>query len=39
MLYLSSDFEKNSTNRAENISYFKSVQLLCEQFMNPFGLL
>lgn len=28
MMYLSSDFEKISTNRGENVSYFKSVQLL-----------
>lgn len=27
MLYLSSDFEKNSTNREENVSYFESVWL------------
>lgn len=39
MLYLPSDFEKISTNRGENISYFKSIQLLCELFMNPFGAL
>lgn len=28
MLYLSSDFEKITMNRGENVSYFKSVWLL-----------
>lgn len=38
-MYLSSDFEKISTNEEENVSHFKSDYSICEQFINPVGLL